>query len=321
MKILVTGANGFVGASLCRRLLAQNITVHAAIRLPTAALPDSPLVEPFVVGSIDERTVWTHALQGVDAVIHLAARVHMMQDNAADPMKEFIKINTDATVNLARQAAASGVKRFVYLSSIKVNGEAAEETSPFREVDKPSPQDPYAISKLRAEEALAAISRETGMEVVIVRPPLVYGPGVKANFYKLLQLADKSMPLPLSKIRNKRSLIFVENLSDALFLCATHSAAGGQTYLVSDGQDVSTAELFKGIAQALNCSAHMLPVPIWLMRFAGGITGKSAAIDRLTQSLVIDSTKIRNELNWTPPFTLRQGLQITADWYRSTAAV
>lgn len=317
MKILVTGANGFVGSSLCRRLLAESITVHAATRSPVRTSSNPTLFKPFTIGNIDEHSNWRSVLEGVDVVIHLAARVHMMQDAAADPLSEFIKINCDAALNLANQAAATGVRRFIYLSSIKVNGETTEGRKPFTETDEPDPQDPYAVSKLRAEEALRKISQETGMELVIVRPPLVFGPGVRANFLKLLQLADKGIPLPLGKVKNQRSLVFVENLSDALFRCATLPAAAGKTYLISDGQNFSTAELFRSIAYALGRRGRLLPIPISLMRVAARTFGKSAVLDRLTQSLVVDSQKICRELNWIPPYTLTQGLQITADWYRS----
>lgn len=317
MKILVTGANGFVGRALCSQLLASGIEVHAAVRMPLTSPPANTLLKTFVVGDIDLETDWTAALTNVDAVIHLAARVHMMQDQAVDPLGEFLKVNLDATANLARQAATAGVKRFVYLSSIKVNGESAGSEAPFRETDTPNPQDPYAISKLRAEEALQDISRENGMEIVIVRPPLVYGPYVKANFAKLLALLDKGIPLPLGRVNNKRSLVFVGNLCDALFHCAVHPAAAGRTYLISDGEDVSSAELASGITVALGRQARLLPVPVSLMRIGARLLGKTAAVERLTQSLVIDSTAIRRELEWHPPYSMAQGLQVTADWYQS----
>lgn len=317
MKILVTGANGFVGSALCSRLSTEGITVHAAVRSPSSAPPASPMLCPFAVGEIGEETDWGKALTGVDVVIHLAARVHMMRDDAANPLGEFLNTNHDATVNLARQAAAAGAKRFVYLSSIKVNGEYTHHEAPFRETDAPNPQDPYAISKLSAEEALRAISSETGMGVVIVRPPLVYGPKVKANFAKLLKLVDKGIPLPLGRVENQRSLVFVGNLCDALLQCALNPAAAGRTYLISDGEDVSTAELVRGMAFALNRPARLVPVPVIMMRTVAKLLGKRAAVERLTQSLVVDNSSICRELAWSPPYSLAQGLQLTADWYHS----
>lgn len=317
MRILVTGANGFVGSALCARLLMEGIAVHAAVRSPSSAPPTSPMLQPFTVGEIGQEMNWEAALKEVSVVIHLAARVHMMSDDAVDPLHEFLKINHDATANLARQAAASGVKRFIYLSSIKVNGEYAGREAPFKETDAPNPQDPYAISKLSAEEALRAISSETGMEVVIVRPPLVYGPKVKANFAKLLKLVDKGIPLPLGRVENQRSLVFVGNLCDALLQCALNPAAVGRTYLISDGEDVSSAELVRNIAFALNRPVRLLPIPVIMMRTAARLLGKRAAVERLTQSLVVDNSSICRELAWSPPYTLAQGLQLTADWYRS----
>ena len=316
MKILVTGANGFVGTALCKRLLASDIEVHAATRLDT--LSSSKSLKRFVVGELGPNTNWMPALTDVDAVVHLAARVHVMNDNAIDPLGEFHTVNVEATANLARQAASAGVRRFVYLSSIKVNGESTSIEKPYRETDAPNPPDPYAVSKLHAEEDLHAISAETGMEVVIIRPPLVYGPGVKANFATLIRYIDKGTPLPLGCVSNKRSFVFVDNLCDALLRCATHPAAAGHTYLVSDGADMSSAELVQRIAAALNKPARLVSVPVGLLRAIACLCGKTEAVDRLTQSLIIDSSSIRNELEWAPPYTVAQGLRVTAEWYRSS---
>ena len=273
-------------------------------------------VDQYAIGEIGPKTDYLKRLEGMDVVIHLAARVHMMRDAAADPLAEFMATNFYGTVNLARQAATAGVKRFVYVSSIKVNGEYTEPNSVFTEDDEPNPLDAYAVSKYQAEQGIHEISRDTGMEVVIVRPPLIYGPNVKANFAKLLSLIDRGIPLPLKSIRNSRSLVYVGNLVDALTQCATHPAAAGRTYLVSDGEDVSTPQLIHAIAVALHRQDRLFPVPISLMRNAAKLIGKSSAVGRLTQSLVIDSTKIRKELDWYPPYTMAQGLQATADWYR-----
>lgn len=316
MNILVTGANGFVGSAFCKRLVNDGIEVHAATRMASSPLPFSDHVKRYIVGEIDGQTDWTSALANVDVVVHLAARVHIMEDQAADPLGEFLKVNLDGSVNLARQAAKAGVKRFVYLSSIKVNGEFTSSTQkPFRETDTPNPQDPYAVSKLRAEEALQVISDETGIEVVFLRPPLVYGPGVKANFAKLLRSVDKGVPLPLGRVNNKRSLVFVGNLCDALLSCSTNPAAAGKTYLVSDGEDMSSAELVRSIALALGRFPRLIPAPVSLMRVVAQLIGKEAMFQRLTQSLVIDSSRIRSELEWKPPYTVAQGLQATIDCY------
>lgn len=313
-SILITGAGGFVGSHLSQILKANGFSVRAASRESVLFAHDA---DEILVGKIDGLTEWAVALADIDVVIHLAARVHVMHDDASDPLTEFLEVNLRGTENLARQAAKSGVRRFVYVSSVKVSGEYTD-TQAFIESNQPDPQDPYGISKWQAEQALREISRETGMEVVIVRPPLVYGPGVKANFYRLMELINKALPIPLASIRNRRSMVYVGNLVDALILCATHPAAAGQMYLVSDGEDVSTPQLVRALAIALNKTDRTFPMPLTLMRSVAKIFGKSAAIDRLTQSLVVDSSKIREELGWQPPYTMAQGLQATADWYRQS---
>jgi UDP-N-acetyl-alpha-D-quinovosamine dehydrogenase len=310
-KVLVTGANGFVAGRLRAELVRRNFSAIAAARGFEGFNHQG---ESISISTVDSGTDWTEALMGVKVVIHLAARVHVMHDNASDPLTEYLEVNLHGTSNLARQAAKSGVKRFIYVSSVKVNGEYTN-TQAFTETNQPNPQDPYAISKWQAEQALREISREIGMEVVIVRPPLVYGPGVKANFYRLMELINKALPIPLASIRNRRSMVYVGNLVDALILCATHPAAAGHTYLVSDGEEVSTPQLVQALAIALHKPSRVFPLPLVLMRNVAKLFGKSAAIDRLTQSLVVDSSKIRNELGWQPPYTIAQGLQATADWY------
>ncbi len=273
--------------------------------------------ETVIVGAIDGDTKWADALRGVDTVIHLAARVHVMKDKSADPLTEFFKVNLYGTSNLAQQAASAGVKRLVYVSSIKVNGEQTSDTQSFSELDEPDPQDPYAISKLQAEQVLHSISRETGLEVVIIRPPLVYGPGVKGNFLKLLTAIDKGIPLPLAGARNARSLVYVGNLVDALVSCATSPAAGGQTYLASDGGDISTAMLVENIARALGRNNKSFYLPPGLLRRVAAMLGRAAQVDRLFGSLRINDSKIRSELGWVPPYTMEQGLRDTAEWYRN----
>lgn len=313
MKTLITGANGFVGQSLCIELLQQDHLVRTAVR--PANIPTGN-TEAVAIDAIDGETNWDEALSGIDVVIHLAARVHVMKDTSTDPMAEFLKVNLHGTVNLAQQAARAGVKRIVYVSSIKVNGERTGETASFTELDTPNPQDPYAVSKWQAEQALQRIAQETNLEVVTVRPPLVYGPGAKGNFISLLAAIDRGIPLPLASDSNSRSLVYVGNLVDALITCATHLAAAGQTYLISDGEDVSTAVLVEKIAQALGRSSRSFHFPPSLLRALAGLAGRSDQADRLLGSLRVSSEKIRSELSWFPPYTLEQGLRATAEWYR-----
>jgi nucleoside-diphosphate-sugar epimerase len=279
------------------------------------SINDCDVVE---VAGLGANTDWSGALQDVSVVIHLAARVHVMHDTARDPLDEFRRINVAGTLRLARQAAANGVKRFVFVSSVKVNGESTAEGHSFREIDAPAPLDPYGISKSEAEAALRQLAVETGMEVVIVRPPLLYGPEVKGNFAQMLGVLSKGTYLPLASVRNLRSFIYVGNMADVLISCATHPAAANQTYLVSDGVDVSTPDLLKMAGEAMGRPARLIPFPTSLLRLAGRLAGKTAQIDRLLGSLRIDSGKIRRELNWTPPFTMQQGLRATAEWYRNT---
>jgi nucleoside-diphosphate-sugar epimerase len=312
MKFLVTGANGFVGKALCTELLRRGEAVSAAVRSASSVVEG---VESIVVGAIDGNTNWRSALSDVDVVIHLAARVHVMKDKAVDPLAEFLKVNLHGTENLARQAAQAGVKRFVYLSSIKVNGESTTGNQPYSESDQPNPQDPYGISKWRAEQALQRIAQETGLETVIVRSPLIYGPGVRGNFISLMNAIDKGLPLPLAGAQNLRSLLYVGNLVDALIACATHPAAAGQTYLLSDGEDVSTAMLVEKIAQAMGHKNRSFYFPPSLLLAVAGVLGKSAQVGRLFGSLQVSNQKICRELNWHPPFTLQQGLYSSAEWH------
>jgi nucleoside-diphosphate-sugar epimerase len=312
---MVTGANGFVGKPLCAELRRQGHSVRAALRSANTPVED---VEMAVTGAINGGTDWADALRGVDAVIHLAARVHVMKETAADPLAEFLKVNLHGTANLARQAARAGVKRLVYVSSVKVNGERTTESRPFVESDEPDPQDAYGISKWQAEQALQRIAQETGLEVVIVRPPLVYGPGVKGNFAQMLKVLGAGIPLPLASVHNLRSLVCVKNLVDALAVCATHHAAAGQTYLISDGEDVSTPGLLRLLGDMMGHPARLFPCPPALLELVGRLTGKAAQVERLLGSLRVDSGKIRRELDWVPPQALQQGLQATAEWYRDS---
>lgn len=307
--MLVTGASGFVGRTLCAELVKRGHSVRAALRTPENF--DIAGCETVKISGIDLHTDWNHALHGVTTVIHLAARVHVMHDDASDPLEEFRRVNVAGTEHLARFAAANGVKRFVYVSSIKVNGEETSGEKVFTEMDAPSPQDPYGVSKWEAEQALHRVSQETGLEVVIVRPPLVYGSGVKGNFAQMLKVLSKGIPLPLASINNLRSLVYVGNLADALILCAIHPAAAGQTYLVSDGEDVSTSELLRQLGAAYGRPARLFPCPSALLKLSGILLGKSSQMARILGSLRVESSKMRNELNWKPPYSLRDGLQIT----------
>lgn len=313
MRFLVTGGNGFVGRSLCAELLRRGYAIRAAVRSGNARIDHA---EQAIVGSIGAKTDWTDALRGVDVVIHLAARVHVMRETAGDPLAEFLEVNLHGTENLARQAARAGVKRLVYISSIKVNGESTKG-QPFSESDAPNPHGPYAVSKWQAEQALQRIAHETGLEVVIVRPPLIYGPGVKGNFLKLLAAVDKGIPLPLSSVHSKRSLIYLGNLVDAMIICASHPAAAGKTYLVCDGEDISIAELVRQMALSLGRPARLFPLPAGLLRELGRLLGKLETVERLVDSLRINDDLIRKELDWKPEFTLQQGLQATALWYKA----
>jgi UDP-glucose 4-epimerase len=301
--MLITGANGFVGRALCIHLAASSHAVCSAVR----AL--SGLPEEVVVGSINKNTDWRAALAGCNAVIHLAARVHIMNDTEQDPLALYRATNTEATLNLARQAAQSGVKRFVFISTIKVNGEGRD--APYREIDEPAPEDAYAISKWEAEQGLQRIAQETGLEIVILRPPLVYGPGVKANFLRLMRTVASGWPLPLGGIHNKRSLLYLGNFVDAIRLCLEHPDAAGQTFLLDDGQAVSTPELIRAVAQAMGRPARMLAVPVVALEWMGILLGKRAAVARLTGSLYVDGTAIRTRLGWAPPFSMEAGLAAT----------
>lgn len=312
MRFLVTGANGFVGQPLCNELLRQGHSVRAAVR-SGVQIGDVAIV---AVGAIDGGTDWAEALRDIDVVIHLAARVHVMQDTAADPLQAFLEVNVQGSANLACQAAAAGVKRLVYVSSIKVSGDATD-AQPFVESDKPDPQDAYAVSKLRAEQELRRIAQESGLEIVILRPPLVYGAGVKGNFIGLLDAIDKGIPLPLASVHNKRSLIYLGNLMDVLIVCATHPAAAGKTYLVHDGEDISIVDLVRQVAASLGMPAGVFPVHTMLLRGLGKLLGRRQAVQRVVGSLRINDDLIRKELNWKPRFTLQDGLQATADWYKT----
>jgi nucleoside-diphosphate-sugar epimerase len=309
--ILVTGATGFVGNAVLQRLLAedQSRRVTVAVRRDGQKWPLRVL--PRVTGDLAPASDWSVALDGVSAVIHCAARVHVMADNAANPLDEFRRVNLHGTLNLARQAAAAGVLRFVFVSSIGVNG-AETFQNPFTDQDQAVPHSPYALSKYEAELGLHALAAETGMEVVIIRPPLVYGPGAPGNFGSLMRWLLRGVPLPLGAIHNQRSLVALDNLVDLILTCLTHPAATNQTFLVSDGEDVSTTELLRRMGQALGCSVRLVPVPVSWLKLAAAIVGKRDVAQRLCGSLQVDIEKTRRLLGWTPPISLDEGLKRAA---------
>ncbi len=310
MEIFVTGANGLLGRALCHVLDQAGHQVVRCVRTSISPWEVS-------VGDLNKSTDWSEALgQNTDVVVHLAGQVPLTDGAVGPPGDRYAKVNTLGTVNLARQCAQHGVKRFIFVSTVKVLGEGKSE--PYQDTDLAVPADAYAISKWEAEQALWQVAAETGMEVVIFRPPLVYGPGVKGNFLRLMQAIDRRRPLPLGGIQNQRSLIYLGNLVDVIRLCLTHHKAAGKTFLVSDGDDVSTPELVRRIAAALGRRPFLLPVPVSWMRLTGRALGKQAAVDRLLGSLCLDITPLREELDWTPPYTMQVGLDATAQWYRKT---
>ncbi|MDH1213489.1 SDR family oxidoreductase [Pseudomonas chengduensis] len=313
-KVLVTGSTGFVGSVLLAELKKlSDCRVVSAVRSAV-----SPASDDFVVvGNIDGTTDYSAALHGVDVVVHVAARAHIMRDEVADPLAEYRKVNVEGTLNLARQAVAAGVKRFVYISSIKVNGESTTGLPAFTESDSVKPEDPYGVSKQEAEEGLRLLAQETGLEVVIIRPPLVYGPGVKANFLSLLKLSATGVSLPFGAVNNHRSMVYVGNLVNLIVCCIQHPAAANQTFLVSDGEDVSLRNLVTYIRLCLGRSPRLLPVPVGLFKLAGALTGKRGMVDRLVGDLQVDSSKVRTLLGWVPPYTVEQGIAATVAVFMS----
>jgi nucleoside-diphosphate-sugar epimerase len=315
-RILVTGATGFIGRALCHALLEKGYVVRIAVRSEMKTAGVCGQVETCVIPDIGQNTVWDEALKDIDIVVHLAARAHIIKGSAGNSLSEYESVNTDGAVRLAMSASKTGVKRVIYISTVKVNGERTKE-KPFKEDDVPLPEDAYAISKWKAEVALQKISAETGLELVILRFPLVYGPYVKANFLRLLNWVKKDIPIPLAFIQNKRSLVYVRNAADAIISCFNHSKAAGEVFLVSDGQDVSTPELMRLISTAMNKKARLLPFPLVFLKTIARLTGKFPEIERLTSSLCVDSNKIRNLLEWKAPFTVEQGVLETVKWYNS----
>jgi nucleoside-diphosphate-sugar epimerase len=321
-RVVVTGANGFIGNHVCRQLVESGKEVTACIRMQAnasllAAIPGLLGVHriPSVGGDADLARVFSSA----DAVIHLAGRAHVMRETAANPLDEFRKVNVGSTETLAWLAAQQGVKRFIYMSSIKVNGEATNG-HPFRADDPPGYSDPYGQSKWEAEERLRQIAAETTMQWVVVRPPLVYGPGVRGNFLTLLRSVFRRLPLPLGSLHNRRSLVSVFNLSDFVCLLLDHPAAANGRFLVSDQQDISTPNLLRHIAEALHCPSRILPCPELALRIAATVLGRRSATQRLCSSLVVDTQKAKDTLRWNAPTTLSWGLNRTAEWFLNTVS-
>jgi nucleoside-diphosphate-sugar epimerase len=322
-RVLVTGASGFLGREVCARLLGSGHTPVAGLRGldRCQAVRDSvPGISDFrILGDLSsecsESSV-VDALEGIDTVVHLAARVHVLRDSVANPLNAFRATNVDGTRKIAAAAANNhGVKRFVFVSTAKVNGESTK-TKPFSEEDPEDPCDPYAVSKWEAEKELRCLGDQTGLEMVIIRPPLVYGPGVRANFLRLIRMIDRGLPLPIPETTNRRSMIGVQNLADFLVQCVCQQRAANHTYLVSDGEDLSIRELIGRLGSALGHKVRFLPISPSLMRIAGKVARKEEEISRLLDSLSIDSSNARRSLDWHPPLTVDEGLETTARWYR-----
>jgi UDP-glucose 4-epimerase len=317
MSVLLTGATGFVGKAVIADLLSKTFSVKALVRQPSAELPLS--VKQVVVGDLaelaldDSSSFLRDEFNGVDVVVHTAARAHMMHDDASDPLVEFRKMNRDVTLVLARLAAEAGVKRFIFLSSIKVNGESTSCHAPFTAFDTRKPEDPYGQSKSEAEEQLLALGIATDMEMVIIRPPLIYGEGVKANFASLIRLVGKGLPLPFRAInQNKRSLVSVYNLVDLIKVCIDHPKAVNQVFLVSDDDDMSTSRMVALMAKVQGKANLSIPIPVWCFKLAGKLFRKKAVVDRLVGSLQLDIEHTKNTLNWVPPYSVDHGFKLAA---------
>ena len=315
MRVLVTGANGFVGRAVTRSLTKCGFSVRALVHGPGHTIGSENL-EAFTT-DIEKGLDLTNVLSGVDVVVHCAARVHVMREAFKDSLEAFRAVNVKGTLDLAKQAAACGVRRFIFLSSIKVNGEHAPPEKPFRACDRPQPKDAYAQSKAEAEEGLGLLSRETGLEVVIIRPPLVYGPGVKGNLAILLKWADSGMPLPLGAVQNRRSLIYMGNLVSFIGACIAAPGVPGKTFLISDNQDLTTSEIIGLMRKDLHRPRRLIAVPQILLEWLLNIFGKSQWRDRLLGSLCVDTSDTHRFVNWTPPFTVEEGITAMIQEHRA----
>jgi nucleoside-diphosphate-sugar epimerase len=305
--VLVTGTTGFVGGALMERLaMEKQILAIAGLRDSARYIYSC---EQRILGDLSLGRSGLQLFYGVDVIIHCAARAHIMKDEVADPLAEYRKVNVDGTLNLARQAASAGVRRFIFISSIKVNGESTSSGKPFLASDVPAPQDAYGLSKLEAEQGLLALAGETGMQVVIIRPPLVYGPGVKGNFASMIKLVDRRLPLPLGAIHNLRSLVGIDNLVDLIIRCIDHPEAANRVFLAGDGEDVSTTELLRAVGKAMGRPARLIPLPAAVLRCGAALLGRQQMAQRLLGSLQVDISQTCDVLDWKPPFTLEKGLQ------------
>ncbi|MBM9513716.1 UDP-glucose 4-epimerase family protein [Desulfogranum marinum] len=318
-QILVTGATGFIGRGLCEKLHNSHCKVRAAVRTEKSTkLPGS--LDQSIVGDIGPSTNWEKALLHVDCIVHLAACIDVVPGVSGDPLSRFRSVNVDGTIHLARQAVRANVKRFIYISSIKVNGEISQTGVPFTPDDEPAPSTPYAVSKFEAERALLQFSAESGLEIVIIRSPLVYGPGVQGNFLRLMHWMAKGMPLPLGAIRNRRSLVALDNLLDLIVTCTDHPAAADQTFLVSDGEDLSTTELLQQVSLALGRNDRLIPMPAKVLAMFAAMFGRQSTVQRLCGSLQVDITKTKSILDWSPPNTVGESLRLTAQDYFDTTS-
>jgi nucleoside-diphosphate-sugar epimerase len=314
MNILITGASGFIGKELCKSLCHDNYFVRAIIR-ENSKEKNVAASDKIIIDEINSTMNWQDELEDIDCVIYLAGRVHIMRDHVNNPLQEFQEANTFSPLNLAKQASLVGVKRFIYLSSIKVNGEATKPYTYFTEDTNYIPVDAYALSKYEAEQGLSHIAQKTQMEVVIIRPPLVYGQNVKANFLSIMKVLYKRIPLPFGAVHNQRSLVALDNLVSFIIHCIDHPKAANEIFLISDGEDVSTTELLHKVAKAFGKKTFLVPVPVSLMRFTAKLLGKEDVADRLFGSLQVDSTKAMNLLGWKPVISMDEQLKKTADAY------
>lgn len=312
-QALVTGAGGFVGQALCRRLISDGWHVRGTVRTASGNGPEGIEIVP--VDDLARFSEWPSVLSGIDVIVHLAARVHMTRERASDPLAAFRRVNVQGTERLAEAAVVAGITRVIYLSTVKVHGE--ESQRPLTEDDPAAPLDAYGVSKWEAEQALRRITGKTGLDIVTIRPPLVYGPGVKANFLSLLKAVAHGIPLPFGAVDHGRSFVYLGNLVDAIRAAMDNPAAAGQTFMVCDGEDVSVARLIRQIAAAMDVKPRLWPVSANLLKFCGQWSGRSAAMTKIIGSLTVDSRKIRESMQWQPPYTFEEGIRETVKWYKA----